>query len=75
MKEKIKTLQIGKTGVTENILGEIKTQLKKHKIMKVKILRSAKGDKDSKEIAGEVATHVKAKLLDVRGNTFILKRE
>lgn len=74
MKEKIKTLQIGKEGVTENVLGEIKTQLKNHRVLKVRILRSAKCDKSSKDIAGEVAEHVKANLVDVRGNTFILEK-
>ncbi|MBN2015125.1 MAG: YhbY family RNA-binding protein [Candidatus Altiarchaeota archaeon] len=74
MREKTKTLQIGKNGVTESMLEEIKTQLKKNKTIKVRILRSAKAGKSSREIAGEVAAHVDALLVDVRGNTFILKK-
>lgn len=75
MKEKLKILQIGKFGITENVLGEIKTQLKDHRKVKIKLLKSAKGEKSSKEIAEQVAAHVNAELLDARGNTFILAKK
>lgn len=75
MKEKLKTLQIGKFGITENVLGEIKTQLKDHRKVKIKLLKAAKGEKSSKELAAEVAKHVNAELLDVRGNTFVLAKK
>lgn len=75
MKEKLKTLQIGKFGITENVLGEIKTQLKDHRKVRIKLLRTAKGEKSSKDLAAEVAAHVNADILDVRGNTFILAKK
>jgi RNA-binding protein len=74
MKEKVKTLHIGKNGVTENLLDEIKNQLKKHRILNVRILRSAREDKKSRIIAQEVSHEVKAKLVGVRGNTFVLEK-
>ena len=75
MKEKTKTMQIGKQGITENVLGEIKKQLKDRKALHIRLLRSAKGDKNSKELAEEVAKHVKAHIVDVRGNTFTLEKK
>jgi len=74
MKEKIKTLQIGKNGVTENLLDEIKNQLKKHKILNIRILRSARKDRSREIIAQEISERAKAKLVDIRGNTFILEK-
>ncbi len=74
MKEKIKTLRIGKSGVSENLLDEIKNQLKKHKILNVRILRSAREKEDREKIAQEVSKGVKAKLVRIRGNTFILEK-
>lgn len=74
MKEKIRTLQVGKYGLTENVLGEIKTQLKAHRFLKVRILKTAKGKKNTKQLAEEVAEHTDSKVIDVRGNTFILEK-
>lgn len=74
MKEKIKTLQIGKTGVTENLLDEIKNQLKKHKILNIRILKSARKERSREIIAQEVSERAKARLVDIRGNTFILEK-
>lgn len=68
-------VQIGKQGVTDQVMAEIKAQLRKKKILKVKTLKSARIEKDRKEIAQEVALKAGASLADVRGNTFILERK
>jgi len=60
------TIWIGRSGVTENIIDEIKNQVKIRKIIKVKWLQSA--DIDPKE----VAETTKTVLLQVRGHTLIL---
>jgi RNA-binding protein len=67
-------LQIGKNGVTESFITEVKNQLKKSRVLKVRMLKSALEEKDRKEIAAEVAEKAKADLLDVRGHTFTLKK-
>lgn len=68
------TLNIGKYGITDALISEIKKRLKKHKTLRIKILKSARIKKDKKEIAEEVSQKVKAKILDFRGNTFILEK-
>ena len=67
-------IQIGKNGITDNLIVEIKNQLKKRKELRVKILKSARTEKDRKEIAAEVASLTNARLLQLRGNIFILKK-
>lgn len=67
-------LQVGKNGITESFIMEVRTQLKHSRVLKVRILKSALGEKDRKEIASEVAEKARASLLDVRGHTFTLKK-
>ena len=69
------TIQIGKRGITETLLTEIKSQLKKRGIIKIKILKSAKKDAKCKDIADEIAKLTNSKLVDTRGNTFILSKD
>jgi len=66
------TVIIGKQGVSESVIFEVKEQLKNQKVIKVKILKSAREEMDRKEIAENVANSTGAKLVELRGNTFIL---
>ncbi|MEB3844230.1 MAG: YhbY family RNA-binding protein [Desulfurococcales archaeon] len=69
---------IGKKGVTEEILREIDLRLKKKKIVKVKMLKTAieaMGGADRRILAREIAKALNAKLVGVRGRTFVLYRE
>jgi len=68
-------LHIGKGGVTDSVVVEIRAQLKKKKVLKIRMLKSALGERDRKEIASEVAARCGASLEDVRGHTFTLKRK
>ncbi len=72
--EEVMVVQLGKAGVTDSFIEELKDQIKKKKAVKVKILRSAKGERDREEIASEVARKCNAVLADVRGNTFVLNK-
>jgi len=58
LKEKAKTLEpvirIGKNGLTESTIKEIKKQLNKKKLIKVKLLRAFISDKNKKEVAKEL---------------------
>jgi len=69
------SIQIGKNGITDNLIAEIKEQLKKKKALKVKILKTARTEKDRKEIAAEVAKRTNSNLLQLRGNVFILSKK
>jgi RNA-binding protein len=66
------TVWIGKEGATSHILNEISRQLDKKKIVKVKMLKTALKDEDTKNIASKIAQQTESILIDVRGHTFIL---
>ncbi len=67
---------IGKKGVTEEVLKEIDRRLELKEVVKVKMLRTAvmKEGADRREIARKVAEALGAKLMGVRGRTFVLYR-
>jgi RNA-binding protein len=65
---------IGKNGITQGLLDEIATRLEKKEVVKVRVLRTGlevEGG-DRREIARRVAVLVGARLMGVRGRTFIL---
>jgi RNA-binding protein len=66
------TIRIGKAGITEGLIKEIKKNLEITSVIKVKILRSALSYGDRFELARKVAELVNAKLVEVRGRNFIL---
>ena len=67
------TIQIGKNGITQGTIEEIKTQLKKKKIVKIKFLKNA--DRESfKEKARSLAMKTNAELVEMRGFTIILRK-
>ncbi len=67
-------IQIGKSGITDSLMDEIKKQVRQQKTLKIRILKSAR-TKNKDEIAQEVAGKTNSRLLDVRGNTFTLGRK
>lgn len=68
-------LNIGKQGVTDAFIDEVRKTLIVSKTIKVRILRSARSSREKKDMAEEVAGKVKANLVDVRGYTFRLERK
>ncbi|AOL16946.1 RNA-binding protein [Sulfolobus sp. A20] len=72
VKSKTADVRIGKNGLSENILNEIKRRLEYHKVVKVKIGYNI--EEDRREFAKKVASLVGAKLIEVRGYTFILAK-
>ena len=69
------TVWIGKEGLTEQSLIEIEKQLKKNKMLKIKILQTALLKETKKEIAAKAAEKTGALLVDLRGHIFILYRK
>jgi RNA-binding protein len=61
------TVWIGKSGCSETMIDEIRAQLKKRKVVKVKWLQSTDID------PGAVAARTGAELVEVRGRTLVLK--
>ncbi|MCQ5376121.1 MAG: YhbY family RNA-binding protein [Methanomassiliicoccales archaeon] len=64
------SIHIGKGGISENLIEEIRNQLKKHKIVKIRILESAGLERMT--AAKELADRTQTKLVEVRGNTILL---
>jgi RNA-binding protein len=69
-------LQLGKKGITENFIREVKNRLEKQGVVKIKILRSFRrsAELDRRDIARIVAEKTGARLVEVRGYTFILAK-
>jgi RNA-binding protein len=68
------SIRIGKGGIDENQLNEIKKQLKKRELIKIKTLKSYR-DKNIKDIAKEVAKETNSELIDVVGFVFVLYKK
>ncbi|MEM3512560.1 MAG: YhbY family RNA-binding protein [Thermoplasmata archaeon] len=66
------TVRVGKNGITESVLNEIRNQLKKRKVIKIKFLKSTKDLGTVKEFAEMLEKKTGARVLDVRGGTVIL---
>jgi RNA-binding protein len=67
------TVQLGKDGMTPAIIDELSRQLKKNKLVKVKLLSSFEADRyESAERLAHVSSSV---LIEVRGKTVVLAKE
>lgn len=64
------TVHVGKDGVTDKVVDEIKRQLKAKRIVKVKLLPSM--EQDRYEAAEKLAAGASAVLIEVRGRTAVL---
>ena len=67
-------LRIGKSGLSEGILNEISIQLKKNKIIKIKILKSTLDGRNRKDLINEVVEKSNTKLISKTGNVFIISK-
>ncbi len=68
------TVQIGKSGITPEIIEEIKMQLKKRKVVKIKFLKNA--DRRNFKVKAEfIAKRANAELVEIRGFTMVLRKK
>ncbi len=76
LKKKAKILdpviRIGKKGLSEESISEIKKQLKKNKLIKVKFLRSFIDSQDKKKAAFELCEKTGAELIDKVGFVVVI---
>ena len=66
---------MGKNGVTEEFIEEVKRQLKRKKVIKIRALRSVLAKQSIDEVASEIAAKAKSQLLEIRGYTMLLARK
>jgi RNA-binding protein len=63
-------IRIGKNGINENIVNEISKQLLKHKLIKIKFLKSILPI--DKESLIKLSLDTKSEIVENKGNTLIL---
>jgi RNA-binding protein len=63
-------INIGKNGINENVIEEVKRQLKNNEIVKIRFSRTISTNKD--EFLEEIVSNTKSQLIDVRGNVAVL---
>ncbi len=66
-------MQIGKGGVTENVLKQIDDALAARELVKIKILNNSM--LSAKDTANEIAESIRAEYVQSIGNKFVLYKE
>ena len=67
------TINIGKSGVNDNVIEEIKRQLKANEIVKLKFAKNIARDKD--KYIDEIVSKTRARLVDVRGHVAVIYKK
>ena len=67
------TINIGKAGVNDNVIEEIKRQLKANVIVKIKFAKNIAKDKD--DYIAEIVSKTRCKLIDVRGHVAVIYKK
>lgn len=67
------TMNIGKAGVNDNVIEEIKRQLKANKIVKLKFAKNIAKNKD--DYIADIVQKTRSKLIDVRGNVAVIYKK
>ena len=67
------TINIGKSGVNDNVIEEIKRQLKANEIVKLKFAKNIARNKD--DYIDEIVSKTKAQLIDVRGHVAVIYKK
>lgn len=66
-------LQIGKEGLSENVIMAIDEAIQKRELIKISILETA--FLDTKQTCNEIASHIGAEPVQAIGNRFVLYRQ
>lgn len=66
-------MQIGKGGVTENVIKQVDDALEARELIKIKVLNNSM--LEAKETANEISEAVRAEYVQSIGNKFVLYRE
>ena len=64
------TAHVGKDGLKDSVCEEIADQLKKRRLIKIRVLDNA--DSDTKEVADTIASRVGGVVVDVRGGVVVM---
>lgn len=75
MRSEPATLILGKKGLTEEFIEEVKRQLKRKRVIKIRTLRSLLAEQSMDELARAIAIKANSQLLEIRGYTMLLARK
>jgi RNA-binding protein len=64
------TINIGKAGINDNVIEEIKRQLKSQELVKLKFARNISSEKEI--YITEIVEKTNSKLIDMRGNVAVI---
>ncbi|MCL2687718.1 MAG: YhbY family RNA-binding protein [Methanobrevibacter sp.] len=67
------TINIGKAGINENVIEEIKRQLKANEIVKLRFAKNIANDKET--YITVIIGKTRAKLIDLRGNVAVIYKK
>ncbi|MBC7084770.1 MAG: YhbY family RNA-binding protein [Methanomethylovorans sp.] len=67
-------INVGKNGINESLIAEVKKQLKSNHIIKIKLLKSCREGQNTAQIAEELSAATNSQLIEIRGNTLVLYR-
>mgnify|MGYP006280998455 CR=1 FL=1 len=67
-------IQIGKYGVTENIIDQVRKYINKHGLVKVKMLKTFAAENDKNQVAQDIAERTNSHVLKIVGFTIILQK-
>jgi len=68
-------IRIGKNGLTDNAIQEIKKMLKQKKLIKIKMLKPFVADKNKKVLAREIAEKTDSELIHQVGFVVVLNKK
>lgn len=74
VRSKSATLILGRSGVTDEFVEEVKKQLKRKRVIKIRALKSVLSEKSINELGSDIAMRTKSRLLEIRGYTLLLSR-
>ncbi len=72
--DRVVAINVGKRGLTENLINEINFQLEKRGIVKVKMLHNFRGTSYKGELARQIASKVKGRLVSLKGFVLTFER-
>ena len=67
-------VRIGKNGLTDGAINEIKRQLEKKELVKVKLFKSFVENKNRKSVAEDIAEKTDSAIIDHVGFVIVLKK-
>lgn len=67
------TINIGKSGINENVIEEIKRQLKAHQVIKLKFAKNISSQKQN--YINKIIEKSNSKLIDLRGNVAVIFKQ